>query len=374
MKILQVSAHYYPNVGGVETHLSDLVKALVELGDDVFVLTYRPLTTNVEWKIFEHQNRKKILRIPYFSGLFYSLVKMPLLEFLYLFPGLFLVLPFILLYYDPEVIHSHGLVAGTVAAFWGKVFEKKVIISIHSVYHFPETGLYRSFVKEVFERVDKIICLSRQSAREVESLGIKKNKIGVFTYWVDLKKFKQVTKAKEELGWKGKFIVFFVGRLIPEKGIIELLDAAKIWNKEITLVIAGGGPLESYIKDQENKIKNLIFLGQIDNNQLPVYYSAADLLIVPSVHEEGFGRVILESLACGTPVIGSNRGAIPEAMDESVGVLIKVTAENILQTVEDLAKNKKKLNPLKANTRQFAEERYAEKNVEGIINFYDKRN
>lgn len=370
MKILQISAHYYPNVGGVETHLLDLVKALVKRGHNTFVLTYRPLTTNVNWKVFENNKKQVILRIPYFPGLFYALVTSPILEFLYLFPGLFLALPFVIVYYNPDVIHSYGLVAGTVAAFWGKIFRKRVVISMHSIYHFPRRGLYSSFVRLVLTMADSVLCLSKQSAKEVENLGIPKERIKVFTYWVDLKKFKQDTQAKEKLGWKGKFIVFFVGRLIPEKGIVELLDAARIWNKKITLVIAGDGPLESYIKNQENKIKNLIFLAKIDNDQLPLYYSAADLLIVPSVSEEGFGRVILESLACGTPVIGSNRGAVPEAMDETVGELIDVSPQNIKSTVEALYKNPNQLRLFSHRARKFATTRFSERNISTIIESY----
>lgn len=370
MKILQISAHYYPNVGGVETHLLDLVSGLNEQSFNVFVLSYRPLTTKTDWKIFEKNNKKTILKIPWIPDLFYNLVTQPILEFLYLFPGLFFTLPFVLVFYQPNVIHAHGLVAGTVAAFWGKIFRKRVVISLHSIYNFPQHGLYSGFVRLVLNRADAVMCLSKKSAKEIENLGILKKKIKVFTYWVDLKKFKQDTKAKEKLGWKGKFIVFFVGRLIPEKGIVELLDAAKIWNKKITLVIAGYGPLESYIKNQENKIKNLSFLAKIGNDQLPLYYSAADLLLVPSVHEEGFGRVILESLACGTPVIGSNRGAIPEAMDETVGELIDVSPQSIKRSVESLYKNRSKLKLLSSRARKFATLRFSQRNIKTIIESY----
>jgi len=370
MKILQISAHYYPNVGGVETHLVDLVTALNKQNFDVFVLSYRPLTTKVDWKIFEKKNKTTVLRIPWFPDLFYNLVTRPVLEFFYLFPGLFFILPFVLVFYQPDVIHAHGLVAGTVAAFWGKIFGKKVIISTHSIYHFPGNGLYHNFVKVVFEMVDKIICLSKQSAQEVESLGIKKDKVEVFTYWVDLKKFKRYNEAKEKLGWGKKFVVLFVGRIISEKGIVQLLEAAKIWNRSITLVIIGSGPLDSYIRKQKARHDNLVFLGKINNDQLPVYYSAADLLIVPSVHEEGFGRVILESLACGTPVIGSNRGAIPEAMDSNVGKLIDVSPENIAKAVNFFFRNRKLLSKMGINAKKFAESNYSERNVDVIINNY----
>ena len=70
MKILQLSVHYAPNVGGVETHLTDLVSELLKRGDRIFVLTYRPLVTRVSWKIFEKKNNFEVLRIPWLPGFF----------------------------------------------------------------------------------------------------------------------------------------------------------------------------------------------------------------------------------------------------------------------------------------------------------------
>lgn len=84
-------------------------------------------------------------------------------------------------------------------------------------------------------------------------------------------------------------------------------------------------------------------MGGIDSDKLPIYYSAADLLIVPSISEEGFGRVILESLACGTPVIGARRGAIPDALDNSVGRVIDISSESIKQQVEYFYKERKEV-------------------------------
>ena len=157
---------------------------------------------------------------------------------------------------------------------------------------------------------------------------------------------------------------------MPEKGIKELIAAAKLWDKRITLAIAGSGPLESYIKHQTSIINHIVFLGKLNQDELPNYYSAADLLIVPSVHEEGFGRVILEALSCGTPVIGANRGAIPEALDESVGRLIEVSPENIKKAVEYFYDHPEELKKLAKNARKYAEKRFSEKNTEMIIRSY----
>ncbi len=389
MKILQLTSHFRPNVGGVETHLDDLVKGLVSRNYCVSVLTYCPLITKAKWKILERSKNLTIFRIPWFPGLFYKFVNNPLIEFLYLLPGLFVAAPFIIYITKPDVIHSHGLVAGFVGVFWGKFFRKRVITTTHSIYNFPSGqitniigGFYTKFSKWIYSNSNIVLTLSKQSAGEIENLGVEKKKISTFTYWIDLNKFKPINnkqglasfagkqKAKKEVGWGNKFVVLFVGRLVEEKGIFVLLDAAKMWNKDITLAIIGTGPLEESIKYQVSSIKNIIFIGKVDNEKLPKYYNASDLLIVPSIHEEGFGRVILESLACGTPVIGSNRGAIPEAIDVSVGKLIDITQGNIKDAVENFFNNPNKLNILAKNTRTYAEKRYSDNNIKILTNVY----
>ncbi len=373
MKVLQLTCHFQPNVGGVETHLNDLVSELVKRKYEVFVLTYRPLMSDAEWKITEKKKSLTIIRIPWIKGYFYRFVKSPVLEFIYLFPGLFAVLPFVLLFNKFDVIHTHGLVAGFVGVFWGRIFGIKVITTTHSIYTFPQTGLYMKFARWIFKGSYHILTLSKQSKIEIEKLGINSDMITVFTYWIDLNKFKSKkskVKSKEDIEWKDKFVVLFVGRLIEEKGVLVLLEAAKRWNKKINIALAGEGPLREKILDQKSEIKNLIYLGKIDNNDLPKYYSAADLVIVPSINEEGFGRVIIESLACGTPVVGSNRGAIPEAMDKSVGRLIDVSEQNIINEIEYLFYNTKTLGNLSDNSRAFSEKKYSNKNVDLITRYY----
>src|SRR5579859_4644230 len=93
MNILQLTAHFSPNVGGVETHLTDLVHVLTKRNNTVFVLTYRPLVTKASWKMYEKRKRLEIFRFPWFAGYFYALVDNPIVEFLYLVPGLLVATP-----------------------------------------------------------------------------------------------------------------------------------------------------------------------------------------------------------------------------------------------------------------------------------------
>lgn len=370
MRILQLTAHFRPNIGGVETHLSDLCKSLAERGFQVTVLTYRPLQTKAEWKIFEKGKNIEIIRLPWIPNLFYLLVNTPLLEFLYLLPGLFFVMPLILLTKEIEVIHAHGLVAGFVGVFWGKIFGKRVVVSLHSIYHFPKNGLHTNFVKWIFNQADYCLGLSKQSVEEIKSLGVPYHKVGNFVYWIDLKNFKKIADAKRRLDWSEKFIVLFVGRLVKGKGIEVLLEAAKSWNKNINLAVVGHGPLKNDVLSAAKKGKNIEYMGMADQKDLPLYYSGSDILVVSSTSEEGFGRVILEALACGIPVIGSNCGAIPEAIDNTVGKLIDISPANLKEAVEYFYMHENQLKKRARNCRRFAERRYSEKNVEQIIKAY----
>lgn len=364
MKILQLTVHFSPNLGGVETHLDDLIRGLADKKHQVFVLTYRPLSVKTDWKFWQEDKGVQILRLPWLPGWFNKLSKIPAGEFFYLVPGLFIVLPFILLFFRPNVIHSHGLSAGFVGAFWGKIFGIRTVLSTHSIYHFPKSGAFTAMAKWIFQTNEYNLCLSNQSAKELVDLGVSPQKVGRFTYWVDLDKFKSVPDAKRKIGWVGRFVVLFVGRLVSEKGIPELLQAAKLFKKGIDLKIAGSGPLESKV--------GKYYIGRISQADLPAYYSAADIVIVPSTHDEGFGRVIIEALACGTPIVAANRGAIPEAMDNSVGRLIDITPENINNTIVYFHKNAKKLLSMSKKAREFSVVRYSDVNINKIIASYVK--
>ena len=72
MKVLQLTVHLFPNVGGVETHLKDLIDSLVKKDWKVFVLAYQPLSTKTPWRIFEQGRGVSILRIPWLRGFFES--------------------------------------------------------------------------------------------------------------------------------------------------------------------------------------------------------------------------------------------------------------------------------------------------------------
>jgi hypothetical protein len=124
--ILITSIAFLPNIGGVETHLKDLVDELVKKDWRVTVLTYQPLQTPTNGRWIEKKGDVTIIRLPVVKGYFYKLVDKPLLEFLFLAPLQFLCLPIVLLFRPSiKVINAQGLVAGFSSAFWSGIFQKK---------------------------------------------------------------------------------------------------------------------------------------------------------------------------------------------------------------------------------------------------------
>jgi D-inositol-3-phosphate glycosyltransferase len=123
--------------------------------------------------------------------------------------------------------------------------------------------------------------------------------------------------ARCHLGLYGESIILFVGRIIPLKGIDNLLKAmAHLKRKRNIKVVVIGGDEQCQAEMQRLKdlsgslgiCKSVLFLGPVEQDVLPFFYSAADLCVVPS-HYESFGLVVLESLACGTPVVATKVGS-----------------------------------------------------------------
>ena len=110
----------------------------------------------------------------------------------------------------------------------------------------------------------------------------------------------------------------YVGRFIEEKGVLDLVDALALLGEKYRLVLVGGGPLEPQLKEH---IQRLSLQNRVDiippkaRDELAKLYASFDMLVLPSrtgyFWKEQYGRVLVESLACGVPVVGSQSGAIP---------------------------------------------------------------
>jgi glycosyltransferase involved in cell wall biosynthesis len=372
-EILIIAIGFLPNIGGLETHLKDLIEELIKNKWKVVVLTYQPLNTPVMGKWIESAKNLIIYRLPIIRGLFYKFLKSPILEFLFLGPLLFLTTPIVLLKYrNIHVINAQGIIAGFSASFWKKVFNKRYVVSAQSVYNFPKNGLYRTVSRWIFNSADKIVAISSQSKNNIASLGINKEKIIVYTNWENSKNYRLINKenAKKKISFDKHFIVSFFGRLVEEKGIIVLLESVKLSNPKITFLVYGEGPLKDVVIETSKQYKNLHYMGTVTPQALNLNYAAADLVVMPSLHEEGFGRVASGALLSGTPVIVSNKGALPEVVNNSVGKVVEPTSKEIAKSINSFYSDRVGLEKCTKKTRGYALERFNSKNAKPILDSY----
>lgn len=356
--ILIITPFFSPNIGGVESHLIDLIKELNQHKIHSTVLTYSPLTTNLPYLFKEKIGYCRIYRFRWFGkNLFHTLEKFPLFDFLYLTPYLLLRSLIWLSCNHKQIttIHSQGINATFIGNILAKVFHKRHITSTHAVYDHIH-NLNQKIVVVILNHTDKILCLSQSSQKQLISWGVNPQKISLYRYWIDLKKF---TPAKVK---PKKLTFIFVGRLIKKKGIILYLKLAQKFSQYNFLVI-GTGPEKNLVLKYCQQLSNLKYLGTD-----PIYQQAS-VLLTPSLYQEGYGRVVMEAVACGLPVIASNYGGLTEALDNSVAILIKPTFKNFSRAIEEISQPSK-YQSLQKKCRHYALNKFSSKNFDLISRHY----
>ena len=373
--ILMVSPFYSPNIGGVETHLDDLIKVLNKRKIRSIVSTYQPLTTRIKGKYIEKIHGVRIYRFPWFGyNWFPILEKYPLLTFLYLFPGLFIQTSFLLFEYRNTIscIHAHGYIAGLVVRLLNPFYGKKLIFSTHALYSLPKRPILAKVILWILNGFNRILTLSDISTNELVASGFPRDRIQRYTYWVDQEIFRKTNKqeSKKQLGWTDKTVFLFIGRLIEIKGVdIFLKVAGKIKNKNILFVIVGTGPEEKKVYTAARTTRNVRYYGRIENTQLPLLYNAADWLLVPSKYPEGMARVVMESLSCGTPVIASRLGCLPGLIkDQATGMLVSPSVSGFMTAIDGIRPHGVKFSETACS--QFAQKHFSEKNAHEILDTY----
>lgn len=371
-QVIILSIGFKPNIGGLETHLTDLTNELKKRYQ-ILVITLPPISTRVDAKTVENEGNLVIWRIPWFGkNVFYKLLRFPVLEFFYLTPPLFLGLLIALIKYPSiEVVHAQGISGMVAGGLISKIFSKRVIVSMQFVFHFKK-NFFGWFSKIILNLANRVLCVSLASEDEIRKLGISNSKIGKCAYWIDLNIFKPLSKkySKNKVNWPDKFSALFIGRLIEEKGIKPLLEAVPLLPEQIQLYIIGDGLLKEEIEKIAKKYENLHFLGKIDNTLTPIFYNAADIVVVPSF-EETLGRVSMEALACRTPVVASSAGGIKEVVDEAVGILIEVNPQSIASAIIKVYKDKKLYEKFKENSREHIQRLYSNRNVNVFVKEYE---
>lgn len=219
---------------------------------------------------------------------------------------------------------------------------------------------YYYLEKRQFKRNNNIIAISKSSKNELfKYYGINKKKIKIIPIGIDTNKFNPSNKSKEIRKKYGNNILLYSALTVYRKRLPVLLEAMTQVIKEIPdvrLILTGGGPLWNYCKNLSDSFglqEHAIFLGFVKEEVLLEFYASSDIYILPS-EQEGFGQVILEAMASGTPVICANKPPMSEIV-ENGGKTFRVNdPEDLSKNIIELLKNREKLLKFKKNALNVA--------------------
>jgi glycosyltransferase involved in cell wall biosynthesis len=227
----------------------------------------------------------------------------------------------------------------------------------------------------VYRRCDRFIVLSRAFGEILHrEYHIPWEQIHIIPGGVDIERFElNLTRqqARAVLGFpQDRPILFTPRRLVQRMGIdilLQALVAVKSKVPDVWLAIAGKGALRPVLEQRSDQLglqAHVKFLGYVPDEQLPVAYQAADLTVVPSQSLEGFGLILLESLACGTPVLSTPVGGMPEVLLPFQPALVtdSPASEALAARLIDLLTGKIPL-PDRAACREYAMSNYDWKKI-----------
>jgi glycosyltransferase involved in cell wall biosynthesis len=224
-----------------------------------------------------------------------------------------------------------------------------VVLTIHDLYFIDYPGRHRPVYEAIVTRAARlyagravaIISDSEYSKRAiVERLGVSAAKVSVIPVALggEFKPTSLTAAARARYGLTSPYVLY-VGNFNPHKNIPRLIRAFGMLPGAVrtrhSLVLAGGygdgRPELARLADSLGLTDRVVFSGRVDDADLPALYSEAAAYVTPSL-EEGFGSTVLEAMACGAPVISSNRAALPEVVGDG-GLLFDAEQEHELAAV-----------------------------------------
>ena len=277
--------------------------------------------------------------------------------------------------FDFDAIDSHYFYPDGVAAVaLGRYFNKPVVVTARGsdISLIPQHRIARKLIQRAAAGADAIITVCNALKTELVQLGVDASKVTVLRNGVDLQRFQPGNRAalRAALGVDG-FVLLSVGHLQPVKGH-DLAISALPLIPDATLMLAGAGPELARLQALARQLgvaDRVRFLGSVPQADLAQYYGAADSLVLAS-SREGWANVLLESMACGTPVVASNVWGTPEVVGApEAGVLMRErTARGVADAVDALRASY----PEHAATRRYAENFSWDDTTQGQLDLFTR--
>lgn len=337
MNICIFSANYLPNIGGVERYTYYLSKELIKKGHAVTVVT-----NNVfDLASYEIQDGIELFRLPCYNVMngrypihkknrtFYDIdatlcaknFDIVIVNTRFYFHSL----------YGAKFAYKKNIRCITIEHGTAHLTVNNPVFDLlGQAWEHLITAVLKRYCHE-FYGVSKAAC-AWSAHFKIKSNGVLYNAVDVFEIEELMKN--PVCSYKKELGIpQNATVVAFTGRIIPEKGVVQLVEAFKNINKQDAyLILAGDGPLLNTLKVSD---KRIIFLGKIDFNHVISLLNESDIFCLPSV-SEGFSTSVLEAVAAKNFIITTKAGGTKELISsEKYGI---ITESNTVQEVEDALK------------------------------------
>lgn len=354
MKILQISTSFKPSweTGGTVRAVYDISKALYNLGHEITVYT----TDRGQKRLKVKKNCPVIVDniiVYYFRNISNFLsMKFNIITPYY---SLFVIRKNIK-EYDIVHIHEHRTFLAVLIYYYCNKFDIPYFVQAHgSVLPFFQ----KSYVKKIFDKLwgnnilkysSGLIALNDMEVEQYVQMGIPKSKITFIPNGINLSEYQNLPEKgifRKKYGIKkNEMLILYLGRLNRIKGIPLLINAfVEILNEicNAKLVIAGPNDgITEELKDMTNSLgvsDRVIFTGPIYGNGKLEVYIDADVYVLPSIYEI-FGITLLESLACGTPVIVTDQCGVSGLIKEkNVGIVVKYDKDQLKQAIIKILTN-----------------------------------
>lgn len=278
--------------------------------------------------------------------------------------------------YDFDILDAHYFYPDGIAAVKiAKILNKPVVITARGtdLNLIPEYKKPRKMIQWAAQEANAMVTVCQALKDTLVNLGASAEKVTALRNGVDLKTFmppKNLSDLQKKLEVSGKTILS-VGHLVERKGHYLLIEAMSSL-PDINLLIAGEGPDSGKLKQLAIKLDvydRVCFLGAVPHDVLKDYYGAVDMLVLAS-SREGWANVLLEAMACGTPVVATNIWGTPEVVSApEAGLLVdKRNPQALAEGVNALYNNY----PDRKNTRKYAEKFSWDDTVSGQLTVFNK--
>lgn len=332
MKILILSWEYPPHIlGGLGKHVYALSCALADEGTEVHVIT----KGEAESPIYEKVGRVHLYRAPYYSPPprdFHTMVLQANLNMVERAMKVMKVIG------EVDIIHGHDWLVAHAAKLLKHALNRPLVATIHATEWGRNQGLHNDLQRYISDvewwliyEAWRVICCSEYMRNEVKSVfQVPDDKIRVIPNGVDVREFESrvdTWRFKDQYASWDEKIVFFVGRLVREKGVDLLIEAIPRVLQAypgVKFVIAGKGPALEHLKGRAAQLgvsHKVYFTGYIDDATRNGLYKCAEVAVFPSLYEP-FGIVALEAMAAKVPVVVSDVGGLGEVVRDDLGVKV----------------------------------------------------